>query len=75
MLPQQHAHVFALGKGRGHERRELAAVGHLPDVHLVDNVAHLLSRADNPNLGTVVIRIEQPFVELCGHTIRLFFGV
>ena len=36
-------------------------------MHLVDNVADLLTTADYPNLGTVVIRIEQPFVELCGH--------
>jgi hypothetical protein len=74
-LPQQHAHVFAGGKGRGHERRELAAVGHLPDVHLIDNVVDLLAGANYPNLRSLLKRLRQPFVELCRHDISPLFRV
>jgi len=39
-----------------------AVVGHFFDVHFVDGVVDLFSGADDPDLGSVVVRILQLFI-------------
>ena len=67
-LPGEYRHVLAHGERGWNNGRELGAVvGYVFDVELVDQMADLLSTADDPNLRFFGRRNGQQFVQLCGH--------
>jgi hypothetical protein len=74
-LPDQHRHKLAVGKGGGHEGRELGPIAHHPpDTKLINGLRHLFSMANNPNLHFVASPIGQQFIEFCRHFIDLANG-